>query len=98
MFKKKIPEAVVTKDGFYVSLDAVRNLIKKIKKDFIEHRESDFKDYLQEVLDGGAAVDIRRAKKLFKLNIREFEELFDMIDRVLESSEEHTKAGDNRVK
>lgn len=98
MFKKKIPEAVVTKEGFYVSLDAVRSLIKKIKKDFIEHREKDFNEYLQEVLDGGAEVNIRRAKKLFKLNIREFEELFDIIDKVLASSEEHTKTEDNRVK
>lgn len=98
MFKKKIPEAVVTKEGFYVSLNAVRNLIKKIKKEFIEHREKDFNEYLQEVLDDGVEVNVRRAKKLFKLNVREFEELFDMIDRVLKSSEEHTKTEDNRVK
>ena len=98
MFKKKIPEAVVTKEGFYVSLDAVRGLIKKIKKDFIEHREKDFDEYLQEALDSGVEVNVRRAKKLFKLNIREFEELFDIIDKVLASSEKETKSEDNRVK
>lgn len=98
MFKKKIPEAVATKEGFYVSLNAVRNTIKNIKKEFIEYREKDFNDCLQKALDGGMEVNVRRAKKLFKLSIREFEELFDMIDEVLESSEEYTKTEDNRAK
>lgn len=100
MFKKKNrkPEAVLTPDGFYVQLDAVRRLIKEAGKKFMDNRESDFNEYLQEMLDNGADINVRRAKKLFKAQGREFEILLDLIDSMLKSSEEATVKDENRVK
>lgn len=98
MFKKKIPEAVVTKDGFYVKLDAVRKMIGDIGKKFLKHRAEDFEDYMQEMLDDGADINVRRSRKAFKATEREFERLLDIIDEVLKSSEQATIDEDNRVK
>lgn len=98
MFKKKVPEAVVTKDGFYVRLDAVRKLIGDIGKKFLKHRAEDFEDYMQEMLDNGEDINVRRSRKAFKATEKEFERLLDIIDEILESSEQATVNEDNKVK
>ena len=98
MFKKKVPEAVVTKDGFYVRLDAVRKLIGDIGKKFLKHRAEDFEEYMQEMLDNGAEINVRRSRKAYKTAEKEFERLLDIIDEILESSEQATVNEDNKVK
>lgn len=98
MIKKKAPEAVVTEDGFYVRLDAVRRLIGDISKKFLKHRAEDFKKYMQEMLDNGADIDVRRSRKAFKAEEREFKRLLDIIDETLESSEQATVREDNKIK
>lgn len=98
MFKKKIPEAVVTKEGFYVSLDAVRRLIKKIGKQFLDHHKEEFERYMQEMLDNGYDINVRDSRKAFKATEKEFERLLHIIDGVLKDSEEETITEDNRVK
>ena len=98
MLKKKVPEAVVTKDGFYVKLDAVRKLIGDIGKKFLKHRAEDFEDYMQEMLDNGEDINVRRSRKAFKATEKEFERLLGIIDEILESSEQATVSEDNKVK
>ena len=98
MFKKKAPEAVVTENGFYVKLDAVRKLVGDIGKKFLKHRAEDFEDYMQEMLDNGEDINVRRSRKAFKATEKEFERLLDIIDEILESSEQATVSEDNKVK
>ena len=98
MFKKKVPEAVVTKDGFYVRLDAVRKIVRDAGKKFLEHRAEDFEEYMQEMLDNGAEINVRRSRKAFKVEEKEFERLLNIIDEILKSSEQATINEDNKVK
>lgn len=98
MFRKKVPEAVVAKDGFYIKLDAARKLISDIGKKFLKHRAEDFEEYMQEMLDNGADINVRRSRKAFKATEKEFERLLDIIDEILESSEQATVNEDNKVK
>lgn len=98
MLKKKVPEAVVTENGFYVKLDAVRKLIGDIGKKFLKHRAEDFEEYMQEMLDNGEDINVRRSRKAFKATEKEFERLLDIIDEILESSEQATVSEDNKVK
>lgn len=98
MFKKKVPEAVVTKDGFYVKLDAVRKLVRDTGKKFLEHRAEDFEEYMQEMLNNGADIDVRRSRKAFKAEGKEFERLLGIIDEILKSTEQATVSEDNKIK
>lgn len=98
MFRKKVPEAVVTEDGFYVKLDAVRKIVRDTGKKFLEHRAEGFEEYMQEMLDDGADINVRRSRKAFKATEKEFERLLDIIDEILESSEQATVSEDNKVK
>lgn len=98
MFKKKVPEAVVTKDGFYVKLDAVREIVRDTGKKFLEHRAESFEECMQEMLDDGADINVRMSREAFKATEKEFERLLDIIDEILESSEQATVSEDNKVK
>lgn len=98
MFRKKVPEAVATEDGFYVKLDAVRKIVRDTGKKFLEHRAEGFEEYMQEMLDDGADIDVRMSRKAFKATEKEFERLLDIIDEILESSEQATVSEDNKVK
>lgn len=99
MFKKnKKPEAVVTKEGFYVSLDAVRRMIKEAGEKFLKMRAEDFEEYMQEMLDNGADINVRRSRKAFKASEKEYRHLLKIIDALLESSEEATVTENNRMK
>ena len=98
MFRKKVPEAVVTEDGFYVKLDAVRKIVRDTGKSFLEHRAEGFEECMQEMLDDGADIDVRMSRKAFKATEKEFERLLDIIDEILESSEQATVSEDNKVK
>lgn len=98
MFKKKVPEAVVTKDGFYVNLGAVRKIVRDVGKKFLEHRAEDFEEYMQEMLDDGAEINVRRSRKEFKAAEKEFERLIGIIDEILKSTEQATVSEDNKVK
>lgn len=99
MFKKnKRPEAVMTQDGFYVSLDAVRRVVADAGETFLKRRAEDFKECMQEMLDNGADVNVRRSKKAFKASEDEFRHLLKIIDAILKSSEEATVTENNRMK
>lgn len=99
MFKKnKRPEAVMTQDGFYVSLDAVRRVVADAGETFLKRRAEDFKECMQEMLDNGADVNVRRSKKAFKASEDEYRNLLKIIDAILKSSEEATVSEKNRMK
>ena len=99
MFKRnKKPEAVFADGEFYVSLEAVRRLIKKIGKQFLEHHNEEFERYMQEMLDAGHDINVRNSRKAFKATEKEFERLLYIIDDVLKDSKEETMTEDNRVK
>lgn len=98
IFKKKIPEAVVTPDGFYVQLTAVRRMINEVGDKFLDHLAKDFEVYMQEMLDNGADINVRRSRKAFKAEEKEFKRLLHIIDEMLKSSEEATVNDENKVK
>ena len=99
MFKKnKKPEAIVTPEGFFVSITAVRKMIKEAGEKFLKMRAEDFGEFMQEMLDNGADINIRRSKKAFKASEDEYRHLLKIIDALLESSEEATVTDDNRMK
>lgn len=99
MFKKnKKPEVVVVDGEFYVQLIAVRRLIKKIGKQFLDHHKEEFERYMQEMLDNGYDINVRNSRKAFKATEKEFERLLHIIDDILKDSEEETITEDNRVK
>lgn len=99
IFKKnKKPEAVFTPDGFFVSVTAVRRMIKEAGEKFLKYRAEDFEEYMQEMLNNGADINIRRSKKAFKASEDEYRHLLKIIDALLESSEEATVTENNRMK
>lgn len=99
MFKKnKKPEAVFTPDGFFVSVTAVRRMIKEAGEKFLKLRAEDFEEYMQEMLDNGYDINVRNSRKAFKATEKEFERLLHIIDDILKDSEEETITEDNRVK
>ena len=99
MFKKnKKPEAVFTPDGFFVSVTAVRGMIKEAGKKFLKMRAEDFEEYMREMINNGADIDIRRYRKVFKASEDEYKYLLKIIDALLKSSEKATVTEKNRVK
>lgn len=98
MRKKKIPEAVTMNGSFYVEINAVRAIVKKIGRKFIEQRDADYNEYLQEMLDQGYDINIRHAKKAFKTERAGFNALISVIDAMLATAQEETATEDNRVK
>ena len=96
--KNKKPEAVSTPDGFFVSITAVRRRIKETGEKFLKMRAEDFEEYMQEMINNGADINVRRSRKAFKASEEEYRHLLKIIDALLESSEKATVTESNRVK
>ena len=96
--KNKKPEAVSTPDGFFVSITAVRRRIKETGEKFLKYRAEDFEEYMREMINNGADIDVRRSRKAFKASEEEYRHLLKIIDTLLESSEKATVTERNRVK
>lgn len=96
--KNKKPEAVFTPDGFFVSVTAVRRMIKEAGKKFLKMRAEDFDEYMREMINNGADINVRRSRKAFKASEDEYKHLLKIIDALLESSEKATVTEKNRVK
>lgn len=96
--KSKKPEAVLTSDGFFVSVTAVRRMIKKAGKKFLKMRAEDFEEYMGEMINNGADINVRRSRKAFKASEDEYKHLLKIIDTLLKSSEAATVTESNEVK
>lgn len=87
-----------TPDGFFVSVTAVRRMIKEAGKKFLKMRAEDSEEYMRETINNGADINVRRSRKAFKASEEEYKHLLKIIDNLLKSSEAATVTESNRVK
>ena len=79
-------------------IKVVRRMIKEAGKKFLKMRSEDFEEYMREMINNGADINVRRSRKAFKASEDEYKHLLKIIDTLLKSSEAATVTESNKVK